>query len=66
MSFGTKLRVLREARGMPRAAVDEVFSLLRGTCSNWENGFREPEVELIPELARFFGVRIRDLVGDPT
>ena len=34
---------LREAKGMPRAAVDEVFSLMRGTCSNWENGYREPE-----------------------
>ena len=64
MSFGAKLRMLREAKGMPRASIDEVFSLMRGTCSNWENGYREPEEELLPELASFFGVRIRDLVGD--
>ena len=64
MSFGAKLKVLREAKGMPRAAVDEVFSLMRGTCSNWENGYKEPEEELLPDLASFFGVGIRDLMGD--
>lgn len=47
MSFGTKLRILREAKGMPRASVDEALSLMRGTCSNWENGFEEPEEELL-------------------
>ena len=26
MSFGTKLRILREAKGMPRASVDEALS----------------------------------------
>ena len=64
MSFGAKLKTLRESKGMPRAAVDEVLSLMRGTCSNWENGYREPEEELLPDLASLFGVRIRDLMGD--
>jgi len=64
MSVGEKIRALREAKGMPRAAVDEVFSLMRGTCSNWENGFKVPEEELLDEIASFFGVGIRDLVGD--
>ena len=64
MKFGTKLRQLREEKGMPRAAIDEVFSLMRGTCSNWENGFREPDEELLPEIASFFGVRIKDLMDE--
>lgn len=64
MSFGAKIKTLREARGLPRATVDEVFSLMRGTCSNWENGYREPEEELLPELASYFGVGIKDLMGD--
>ncbi len=63
MSFGTKLRILREAKGMPRASVDEALSLMRGTCSNRENGFEEPEEELLPEIAGFFGVGIRELAG---
>lgn len=64
MSFGAKFKLLREAKGMPRASIEELFSLMNGTCSNWENGYRQPEEELLPELASFFGVRIKDLIGD--
>jgi transcriptional regulator with XRE-family HTH domain len=64
MPFGAKFRILREAKGMPRASCDEVFSLMRGTVSNWENGYEFPEEELLPDIAGFFGVRIRDLVSD--
>ena len=64
MSFGAKFRSLREAKGMPQASCDEIFDLMRGTVSNWENGYSEPEEELLPEIANFFGVRIRDLIGD--
>ena len=64
MTLGAKLKTLREARGLPRAGIDEVFNLMPGTVSNWENGFKDPEEELIPELASFFGVRVRDLMRD--
>ena len=64
MSFGTKFRILRERRGMPRAGCDEVFNLMRGTVSNWENGFDEPEEDLLPDIASFFGVKIRDLMSN--
>ena len=64
MGFKTKFRELRESRGLSQAATDEVFGLMRGTCSNWENGFSEPEEELIEDIARFFSVRIRDLVEE--
>ena len=64
MSFGTKFRILREKKGMPRAGCDEIFNLMRGTVSNWENGYAEPEEDLLPDIARFFGVKIRDLTGD--
>ena len=64
MSFGAKFRRLREAKGLPRAGIDEVFDLMPGTVSNWENGYREPEEELLPDLASFFGVKVRELMGD--
>ena len=66
MSFGTKFRILREKKGMPRASCDEIFSLMRGTVSNWENGYADPEEELLPDNASFFGVKIRDLMSDAT
>ena len=64
MSFGARFRILRERKGMPMASCDEIFGLMRGTVSNWENGYREPEEELLPEIAGFFGVTLRDLTGD--
>ena len=64
MSFGAKFRVLREAKGLPRAGIDEWFNLMPGTVSNWENGFQAPEEELLPDLASFFGVRISDLTDE--
>ena len=56
-----KIRSLREAKGMAQASIDEVFSLMRGTVSNWENGYALPEEELIDDIARYFGVKYRDL-----
>ena len=64
MGFQHKFRQLREDRGLSLAAADEAFGLMRGTCSNWENGFSEPEDELMEDIAVFFGVRIRDLTEE--
>ena len=38
MSFGAKFKLLREGKGMPRAGIDELFQLMPGIVSNWENG----------------------------
>lgn len=46
------------------ASCDEIFGLMRGTVSNWENGYREPEEELLPDIAGFFGITLRDLTSD--
>ena len=64
MSFGTKFRILREKKGMPRASCDEIFNLMRGTVSNWENGYTEPEEDLLPYIAGFFGIKTKDLISD--
>ena len=64
MSFGTKFRILREKKGMPRTGCDEIFHLMHGTVSNWENGYSLPEEDLLPDIARFFGVKTNDLLSD--
>ncbi len=64
MGFGTKFRELREDRGLSRAAADEIFGLLRGTCSNWENGYSKPEKELLEEIADFFCVPVQTLTEE--
>ncbi len=64
MGFGTKFRELRENRGLSKAAADEVFGRMCGTCSNWENGYCEPETELLEEVAAFFRVPVRYLTEE--
>ena len=64
MGFGTKFRELSENRGISRAAADEVFGLMRGTCSNWENGYSKPEKELLTEIADFFRVPVHTLTEE--
>ena len=63
MSFGTKFRILREKKGMPRTSCDEVFHLMHGTVSCWENGYKVPEEELLPDIADFFWIMLRDLLS---
>ena len=58
MSFGTKFRILREMKRLSQADCDEIFDLTRGTISNWENGHADPDIELLPDIASFFGVTI--------
>ena len=64
MGFATKFRELRESRGLSTAAADEAFGLMRGTVANWENGFSEPEEELLEDIAGYFGIRLKDLTGE--
>ena len=59
--FGKLFRELREGKGLTQAAMDEVFGLTRGTVSNWENGFAQPEEELLEEIAHYFGVKVHML-----
>lgn len=59
-----KLKALRTAKGMPAAALDERFDIQRGHWDNWENGFSEPEPELLEEIAEYFGVSIKELTEE--
>ena len=64
MGFATKFRELRESRGLTPAAADEAFGLTRGTVTNWENGFSEPEDELLEDIAGYFDVKLNDLTRE--
>ena len=59
--FGAKLRELREAKGIMPATIDEYLGIMRGSCTNWENGYSMPEEELIEDLAAYFRVPMKEL-----
>ena len=47
-----------------KRSLDDYFGLGRGTVSAWENGWREPEEELLEDIARYFRVKIQELTGE--
>ena len=59
--IGEKLKELRTARGLPAAALDEIFQIQRGSRNGWENGFKKPEPELLEEIAEYFGINRKEL-----
>ena len=61
--FAQKIRELRNARNLSEAALDEIFGLMRGTVSNWENGFSFPEDELFDDIAAYFKIKRAELTG---
>ena len=62
--FAQKIRELRLSRNLSEAALDEIFGLMRGTCSNWENGYSEPEKELLEDIAGFFRIPVHTLTEE--
>jgi len=63
MTFAVRFKELREKKGQTQAAMDEYFNLMRGTVSNWENGYAQPEEELLDDIASYFGVSVSHLLG---
>lgn len=61
MEFGTKIKNLRNKRGITQEALAKAMGVTPQTVSKWENDVTMPDVALLPELSIFFGVTIDDL-----
>ena len=65
-AFGVNLRKLREAYGLDPAGLSKGLNLGkygRQAISNWENGYREPSLYMLCQIADFFGVSTDVLLG---
>lgn len=61
MEMGKEIRRLRNARGLTQEALAAALNVTAQTVSKWECGNCVPDVQLLPELAVFFGVTIDQL-----
>jgi transcriptional regulator with XRE-family HTH domain len=61
--FPSRLRRLRERRGISRATMSELCGLSKSMISKYERGERQPTLEPLIELADFFEVSIDYLCG---
>ena len=61
MEMGKEIRRLRNERGLTQEALAAEFNVTAQTVSKWECGTSVPDVQLLPEIAIFFGVSIDQL-----
>ncbi len=62
MTFGQKLRELREARGLGLREFSRISGLSKSHLHYMERGERQPGDETVARLARHLGVPKRDLL----
>ena len=60
--FGKKLKELRIDKGLSQQKLGENLGFCNQTISFWENGSREPDLDTLVLISRFFDVHIEDLL----
>lgn len=61
MEMGKEIRRLRNDRGITQEALAEALNVTAQTVSKWECGTSIPDVQMLPEIAVYFGVTIDQL-----
>ncbi|MBG6084353.1 helix-turn-helix domain-containing protein [Zhihengliuella flava] len=64
-AVASRLRLMRQGRGLTLAEVAESTGISVSTLSRLESGGRKPTLELLLPLARHYRVPLDDLVGAP-
>ncbi|MBO4326270.1 MAG: helix-turn-helix transcriptional regulator [Clostridia bacterium] len=61
--IGDTIRRLRLAKDMTQEQLAYALGVSFQSVSRWENGTNYPDIELIPEIAIYFGISTDDLMG---
>ena len=61
MELGKEIHRLRNSRGITQEALAEALNVTAQAVSKWERGTSMPDVQMLPEIAVYFGVTIDQL-----
>ena len=61
MEIGREIRRLRTGRGLTQEALAAALNVSPQSVSKWECGSSMPDVQMLPEIAVYFGVTIDQL-----
>lgn len=61
--FHEKLKMLRKKQGLTQQEIADLVHVNRVTYTNWENGKREPNFEIVIKLADLLEVSVDWLFG---
>ena len=61
MEIGNKIKNLRSAKGITQETLAGALKVSSQAVSKWETGQSTPDIQLLPEIAVYFGVTIDEL-----
>ena len=61
--LGKNIKQLRIERGISQRKLGEYLGVVNQAVSFWESGAREPDVDMLVNIANFFSVSLDYLVG---
>jgi transcriptional regulator with XRE-family HTH domain len=61
--FMKRLKLLRRDKDITQPELAEILGVSKGAVGHWEAGSREPNLEMVTEIARFFRVSVDYLCG---
>ena len=62
ISLSNKLKGLRKAKNVSQEKFAEFLGVSFQTVSKWENNVTSPDILLLPEIARYFGITVDELL----
>ena len=62
INLGEKLKSLRKEKNISQEKLAQYLNVSFQAVSKWENLSTYPDIELLPELARFFGITVDELL----
>ena len=57
------LKVLRKEKGITQRELALFLSVSPQSVSRWEKGSAYPDIEMLPEIAKYFSVTLDELMG---
>ena len=65
-NFGSNMRILRKLNQVTQEELAKALNTTRSTISNYERGHRQPDNEMVAQVADFFDVSVDYLLGRTT
>lgn len=59
---GRNIKKIRSVKGLSQQAFADIFSLTRGNISSYEELRAEPKIEIIVNIAKYFGIPLNDFI----
>ncbi len=63
LTLGKNIRNLRREKNITQEEFAVIFGVSYQSVSRWENGTCYPDMELLPDIAEYFGITVDKLIG---